>query len=78
MTAPRLITEWSTTDEAVARTLRMIAEFPEHSIERMELEAVLHQWQAAELMREVGFRRGERAASAHRRQSRGRKANCDD
>jgi hypothetical protein len=64
----RLTTEWSTTDEDVARTLRVIAEFPEHSVERMQLEAVLHTWQAAELMREVGHRQGERAA--HRRQRR--------
>jgi hypothetical protein len=59
--APRLITEWSTHDEALARTLRLIAEFPEYSLERMELEAQLHLWQAAELLRDVGRMRAERA-----------------
>lgn len=66
----QLITEWSTTDETLARTLRMIAEFPEHSIERMELEASLHQWQAAWLMREVGYRKGEHAAMHRGRRER--------
>lgn len=58
---PRLITQWSTRDETLSRTLRLIAEFPEHSLERMELEAQLHLWQAAELLREVGRMRAERA-----------------
>lgn len=58
----RLIVEWSTDDEDLARTLRRIAEFPERSLERMELEATLHMFEAQRLMREIGYRQGERAA----------------
>lgn len=43
---PRLITEWSTDDPRLAEMLRSIAEEPEHSVERQELEAALHMMQA--------------------------------
>ena len=51
---PRLITEWSTEDPGLAGMLREIASFPEHSIERLELEALLHTQQAAWCYRQVG------------------------
>ena len=54
----RLIVEWSTADPQLAAVLQRIAEYPEHSAERMELEATLHAAEAARLMREAGERRG--------------------
>jgi hypothetical protein len=51
---PRLITEWSTRDPKLAEMLREIARFPERSVERLELEAILHTQQAAWCHREIG------------------------
>lgn len=61
---PRLITEWSTEDPGLADMLREIASFPEHSVERLELEALLHTQQAAWCHRQVG--RLRQIASRHR------------
>lgn len=54
----RLIVEWSTADPQLAAVLTRTAEYPEHSAERMELEATLHAAEAARLMREAGEKRG--------------------
>lgn len=43
---PHLVTEWSTSDPGVARTLQLIAGLPAHSAARLELEGVLHMFQA--------------------------------
>jgi hypothetical protein len=51
---PHLVVEWSTRDPQLAETLKTIASFPEHSVERLELEAVLHTQQAAWCHREIG------------------------
>lgn len=61
---PRLITEWSTEDPGLADMLRDIASFPEHSVERLELEAILHTQQAAWCYRRIG--RLRQIASRHR------------
>ena len=66
---PRLITEWSTDDPGLAEMLRSIAEFPEYSVERIELEAVLHSWQASHLYRLLGEMRAERTQSARNRRN---------
>lgn len=60
-----LIVEWSTADPRLAAVLARIAEYPEHSAERMELEATLHAAEAARLMRAAGQKRG--AARERRR-----------
>lgn len=65
----RLVTEWSTNDPGLANMLRSIAEFPEYSIERMELEAALHAWQAGHLNREIGQMRAEQTQSARNRRA---------
>jgi hypothetical protein len=65
---PRLTVEWSTSDPQLAAILNMIAEFPEHSAERLELEATLHAAEAARLMREAGEKR---VAAMERRTWRG-------
>jgi hypothetical protein len=69
---PRLIVEWSTADPNLATVLRRIAEFPEHSAERMELEATLHAAEAARLMRKAGEKRG--AALERQRYRSGKRA----
>jgi hypothetical protein len=69
---PRLIVEWSTADPTLAAVLRRIAEFPERSAERMELEATLHAAEAARLMRKAGEKRG--AALEQRRYRSGKRA----
>lgn len=61
---PRLITEWSSEDVSLADMLREIASFPEGSVERLELEAILHTQQAAWCHRQVG--RLRQIASRHR------------
>lgn len=68
----RLIVEWSTQDPQLAAVLRRIAEYPEHSAERMELEATLHAEESARLMREAGARRG---AALERQRYRSGKSN---
>lgn len=61
---PRLITEWSTEDPGLADMLREIASFPEGSVERLELEAILHTQQAAWWHRQIG--RLRQITSRHR------------
>jgi len=61
---PRLVTEWSTEDAGLADMLRDIASFPEGSVERLELEAILHTQQAAWCHRQIG--RLRQIASRHR------------
>jgi uncharacterized protein YecT (DUF1311 family) len=51
---PRLVTEWSTQDPQLAETLKTIASFPERSVERLELEAILHTQQAAWCYQRIG------------------------
>lgn len=63
----RLVTEWSTDDPQVAEALRLIASVPEWSIERLELEAALHQVQAKLLHEEIGARRSADRASERQR-----------
>jgi hypothetical protein len=64
---PRLVTEWSTDDPQIARTLQLIASLPEHSLERPELEAALHTFQAAQCHEQVGILR--RAKDDRRRRT---------
>lgn len=69
----RLITEWSSDDPGLADMLRSIAEVPEHSTARLELEAALHTWQAGWLHRQIGALRAEETQSArNRRNAQGR------
>lgn len=68
----QLIVEWSTDDPQLAEVLKLIAAYPEHSAERMELEATLHAAEAARLQRAAGERRGW--ASAGRAHQGARKA----
>lgn len=67
---PKLITEWSTDDKDLAKMLQSIAEWPEYSIERMELEVALHQWQASWLMKQIGVLQHEEALRHKRRRKR--------
>lgn len=60
---PRLITDWTTEDPALAVTLRRIASYPEDSPERLELEAVLHTFQAQWCNVRAGEIRGRRQTS---------------
>lgn len=67
---PRLITEWSTEDPGLANVLREITSFPEFSVERLELEALLHTMQAAWCHRQIGRLRqlrGQHRGGARRR-----------
>jgi hypothetical protein len=54
------VVEWSTEDPDLAKVLRTIAAYPEGSTERMELEAVLHEFVAARLRERVGAARRSR------------------
>lgn len=45
-----LITEWSTDDPVVARTLQLISGETD-PVAKLELEATLHQWQANDCLR---------------------------
>lgn len=73
----RLITEWSTDDPKLAKTLELIADAPEHSVERQELEAALHMFQARLCWERADrYRRQDqqRAAQQRRRDTRKKKA----
>lgn len=58
----RLVVEWSTDDPRIAAVLHTIAQYPDGSPERMELEAALHTAEAGRLHREAGRLRGHREA----------------
>lgn len=72
---PRLITEWSTDDEAIARSLRLIDSEADHIV-RLELEAALHTFQAGWCLREAATLRERQRASGVRQRGPYAKASC--
>lgn len=65
--AVRLITEWSTSDPTLAKSLKEINAIPEYSALRLEMEAALHQWQANWCLQHAAVLRHDHAMNESRK-----------
>lgn len=70
MSVPRLLTQWTTSEEGpLANALRMVAAEPEHTILRYELEAALHSFQARLCYQSIDRLRQQEQVRAKRKAS---------
>lgn len=61
--------DWYSDDPEMAELLRTVASYPEYSVERLELEAVLHEFMAMRLREQVGGVKREAAIWSRNRQT---------